>query len=409
MDKHPEALAIVQTLTDAGFTAYYAGGWVRDFLLNHPSDDIDIATNASPETIQSLFPHTIPIGLAFGIILVVMDKHQYEVATFRQDFDYIDGRRPSKIEFCSAEEDAKRRDFTINGMFYDPLKEKLFDYVGGQKDLKAKIIRAIGNPHERIKEDRLRMIRALRLACRFHFTIEPATELAIRAHAAEIFPAVAIERIVQELTKGLKTKSLPCMLTQLHSFNLLPSIFPSLQNIPLIEIEKRVKPLAQYPSEASLIVHLLPLFPHLALIDQLELCKKLKTPTLDQQFVSFLFLLRELVQTKNKELFEWAKVYAHPFSKTALTVLAAHIDSSEQDLFQKEHTDRIKLLKKSIQRIQTHHPVVGSNDLLKAGIQPSKTMGLLLTAAEKIAINEQIEEPGPIIERLKKSSLWPKC
>ena len=179
MDKHPEALKIVQTLTQAGFIAYYAGGWVRDNLLNYPSDDIDIATNAPPEKVQALFPRTIPIGLSFGIILVVMDNHQYEVAAFRQDFDYLDGRRPSRIEFSSAEEDAKRRDFTINGMFYDPIQEKLLDYVGGQKDLELKTIRAIGDPHERIKEDRLRMIRAIRLSCRFQFAIDPLTEKAL--------------------------------------------------------------------------------------------------------------------------------------------------------------------------------------------------------------------------------------
>src|SRR5690606_38252991 len=113
MEEHPQARLIVETLAHAGFIAYYAGGWVRDFLLNHPSDDIDIATNAPPETIQALFPHTVPIGISFGIILVIIDGRQYEVATFRQDLDYKDGRRPTKIEFTTAIEDAKRPDFTI--------------------------------------------------------------------------------------------------------------------------------------------------------------------------------------------------------------------------------------------------------------------------------------------------------
>src|SRR5690242_9779786 len=127
MEEHPQARFIVETLGSAGYVAYYAGGWVRDFLLNHPSDDIDIATNAPPETIQALFPRTVPIGIAFGIILVIQDGRQYEVATFRQDLEYKDGRRPSKIEFATAAEDAKRRDFTINGMFYDPLKDEILD------------------------------------------------------------------------------------------------------------------------------------------------------------------------------------------------------------------------------------------------------------------------------------------
>jgi poly(A) polymerase len=398
MDEHFQALAIVKTLNQKGFTAYYAGGWVRDFLLNHPSDDIDIATDAPPHIIQEIFPHTIPIGLAFGIILVIQEGHQYEVATFRQDFDYKDGRRPSKIQFCSAEEDAKRRDFTINGMFYDPLKEKLIDYVGGQKDLKNKIIRAIGDPHERIKEDRLRMIRAIRLKCRFHFTIEPATEKAIKAHAKELFPSVAIERITQELAKGLKTKSLFCMLTQLHAFHLLGTIFPPLEKLKSSEIEKRLQPTQKYPSDAPLIIHLLSLFPELSLIDQLELCKKLKTSRSDEQFVSFLFSMKEQIQNEPKDLFFWAKLYAHPLAQTSLEILSAHLDPSHLTPFQNEHKLRREKLKKSIERIQNRNPVVQSTHLLAAGIKPSKAMGLLLEAAEKISINEQIEEVLPILK-----------
>src|SRR5271169_6310620 len=135
MEEHIQARFIIETLAKKGFVAYYAGGWVRDFLLNHPSDDIDIATNAPPETIQALFPKTVPIGIAFGIILVIVEGHQYEVATFRNDLDYKDGRRPSRIEFTTADEDAKRRDFTINGMFYDPLTGKILDFVEGKQDL----------------------------------------------------------------------------------------------------------------------------------------------------------------------------------------------------------------------------------------------------------------------------------
>ena len=145
MEEHPQARKVIDTLHRAGFIAYYAGGWVRDFLLQHPSDDIDIATNAPPETIQALFEHTVPIGIAFGIVLVIIEGHQYEVATFRQDLDYLNGRRPERIEFTTAKEDAKRRDFTINGMFYDPIRKEVLDYVEGKADLKAGLIRAIGN------------------------------------------------------------------------------------------------------------------------------------------------------------------------------------------------------------------------------------------------------------------------
>lgn len=386
MHEHLQARFVVDTLHKAGFVAYYAGGWVRDLLLQHESDDIDIATNAPPETIQALFPHTVPIGIAFGIILVIVDDHQFEVATFRQDVDYKDGRRPTRIEFATAIEDAKRRDFTINGMFYDPLQNRILDYVNGQEDLKKKIIRAIGNPHERIKEDRLRMIRAIRLACRFNFTIEPQTEAAIRFHAKEIFPAVAIERIYQELTKGHDFKKLPEMLLQLHSHGLLETIFPALENTSPSEIEKRLEPTKRYPEEAPVISFLLPLFPHYALVDQLELCKKLKLSTTDQQFVTYLDHLKHLGKA---DKWTWAHAYANPLADLCLQIL-----------FGNKHTQQREDLKEAIQRIQDKNPVVKSIDLIKAGITPGKRMGELLKEAEKIAINENINDPQKILNQL---------
>lgn len=409
MDEHPQARWIVDTLANAGFIAYYAGGWVRDLLLNHPSDDIDIATNAPPETIQTLFPHTVPVGIAFGIVIVIVDGHQYEVATFRQDLDYKDGRRPTRIEFATAPEDAKRRDFTINGMFYDPRTDEIFDYVHGRKDLEAKIIRAIGNPHERIKEDRLRMIRAIRLACRFGFQIEKETEKAIRHHAAELFPAVAIERVWQEFTKGHDFGKLRPMLIGLHEFGLLPVIFPTLQKIDLEEVEQRLAPIKDYPRDAPVIASLLPLFPDSSLSEQMELCKKLKLANIDQQFVQFLYHARELVQLKRPvEWIEWAYFYANTFAPVSLQIISAHLEPRNRAAFLKEHEEQMQLLEKSIERIHKHDPIVKSDDLMQAGIKPGVNMGLLLKEADRIAINEQIHESAPIIERLKASPLWPK-
>jgi poly(A) polymerase len=406
MEEHPQARKIVDTLSKAGFLAYYAGGWVRDYLLQHPSDDIDIATNAPPETIQALFPKTVPIGIAFGIVLVVIDGHPFEVATFRQDLDYKDGRRPSRIKFTTAEEDAKRRDFTINGMFYDPIKQTVLDYVGGREDLDAKIIRAIGNPHQRIKEDRLRMIRAIRLACRFHFHIDPATEKAIRAHAAELFPAVAIERIVQELEKGRVFGKLRPMLIQLHDFHLLASIFPRLTSVPLAEIEHRLEPTKQFPADASLIAFLLELFPHATLSEQLELAQYLKLPNLDHQFATFLSHAKQLVH-HSTELATWAHFYANPFSIPSLQIIAAPLSESSRLRFFQEHDERIALLRSSIERIQQHDPLVKSSDLAALGIPPSKEMGILLKEAERIAINEQLHDKASVLAQLRQHSAWP--
>ncbi|OGN63749.1 MAG: hypothetical protein A3E80_01665 [Chlamydiae bacterium RIFCSPHIGHO2_12_FULL_49_9] len=395
------ARILVETLSKAGFIAYYAGGWVRDYLLNHPSDDIDIATNAPPETVQALFPHTVPIGISFGIVLVLIDGHPYEVATFRRDLDYKDGRRPSQIEFATPIEDARRRDFTINGMFFDPIKSEILDYVEGQKDLKAKIIRAIGNPHQRIKEDRLRMIRAIRLSCRFNFKIDPLTESAIRDHAKELFPAVAIERIWQELVKGHAFGKLHPMLVQLHEFGLLSAIFPELADLPLKTLEKRLSPLDHYPPSAPPIASILALFPNTPLPDLLSLCKKLKLSGQDLQFTEYLFNARALHKAT---LFEWAHLYAHPLSEIALQILAAHAPHPKE--FLQEHSERQEKLHKSIQRIKTQKPVVGSQELLKEGILPGKKMGDLLKEAEKISINDEIDEPKPVIEKLKKLPIW---
>jgi poly(A) polymerase len=409
MEKHKQARFIVDTLGKAGFIAYYAGGWVRDLLLNHPSDDIDIATNAPPETIQALFPHTVPVGIAFGIVIVIVEGHQYEVATFRQDLDYKDGRRPSRIEFTTAVEDARRRDFTINGMFYDPITDEIFDYVNGKADLEAKIIRAIGNPHERIKEDRLRMIRAVRLACRFGFHIEEATEKAIRAHADELFPAVAIERIWQEFKKGHDFGKLRPMLIKLHEFGILPAVFPDLKEVPVKEIEHRLAPIKDYPASAPVIASLLPLFPNVSLREQLELCKKLKLPNIDQQFVTFLSNAHQLVHLDRPvERVEWAYFYANAFAPVSLQIISAHCDPRKRIAFLNEHEEQMGTLERSIERIRKHDPVVKSDDLMRAGIKPGVTMGLLLKEADRIGINEQLHEPEPIIERLRTLPIWPK-
>jgi poly(A) polymerase len=407
MHENPQARLIVETLSKAGFIAYYAGGWVRDYILKHESDDIDIATNAPPETIQALFPHTVPVGIAFGIVVVIIDGHQFEVATFRQDIDYKDGRRPTKIEYCSPVEDAKRRDFTINGMFFDPLNQQILDYVEGQKDLKAKVIRAIGNPHQRIKEDRLRMIRAIRMSCRFGFTIEHETKKAILAHAKELLPAVAIERVWQELTKGHSSKKLYEMLTSLFEYHLLQVIFPDLKQIDSNELHLRLHPTLSYPNEAPLIAHIIALFPSDTLEDDLNLCKRLKLSNCDMDFIKLLFDLKSLYKNKNAQDSHWAKFYAEKNADLVLEIFFNHINK-ENPNFLLDHQKKKQDLKKQIQRIREKKPVLTSKHLIDANISPGKLMGDLLKEGENISINEKIEDPNLLIQKLKKTTLWPK-
>src|SRR5213079_2435244 len=166
---------VVTRLRESGHVAYFAGGCVRDIVRGETPKDFDIATDAKPEIVQKIFPRTYAVGAHFGVILVVENRFQFEVATFRSDDVYVDGRRPSAVHFSSPEEDAQRRDFTINGMFYDPVAEKVIDFVGGCADIDAKLVRAIGNPAKRFAEDRLRMLRAVRFATALDYKIDKET------------------------------------------------------------------------------------------------------------------------------------------------------------------------------------------------------------------------------------------
>ncbi len=196
--KREAAEKIVSVLHDAGHVAYLAGGCVRDMLLGVEAKDYDVATDATPEQVAALFRKTRHVGEAFGVMLVRLMQCEVEVATFRTDLGYTDGRRPDNVAFTDAAHDAARRDFTINGLFYDPAGDRVIDYVGGQEDLQCRVIRAIGDADARFGEDYLRMLRAVRFAARLDFAIDPATEAAIRKHAAKL-AAISRERIGMEM------------------------------------------------------------------------------------------------------------------------------------------------------------------------------------------------------------------
>lgn len=411
MPARPFATSVVKKLADAGHVAYFAGGWVRDFLMNRRSDDIDIATSASVDQIQKLFPKTIPVGVSFGIVIVIEQGHHFEVATFRKDRGYIDGRRPSGIDPADPKEDAVRRDFTINGMFYDPLTDQLFDYVGGKEDIQKKLIRAIGNPHDRFLEDRLRMMRAVRYATRFDFVIDPATYQAIVDHAESLLGSVAMERIWQEFKKMSQFAHFDQGLKLLHQLNLLPTIFPALKGIPQEEIERRLTPLANYPVGSPAIADLVELFPNHNLEELLNLCDYLKLSKQERDFVSFFHRAKELLNMPKEwqeklEKIEWAKFYAHPSAHLCVQIFAAHLPEIQRPDYLNEHISRMEQLSCFIERIRLQKPVVTSEDLLKAGIQPGKKMGILLKEAERISINQEIQEADTIITLLKKSSIW---
>jgi poly(A) polymerase len=198
MSNKQAAIEIVRRLQRHGFEALLAGGCVRDMLLGRPAKDYDVATNARPAEVTRLFARTLQVGAKFGVVIVLTRGRQVEVATFRSEAGYEDGRHPTEVRFTSAAEDASRRDFTINGMFYDPLKEQVIDYVNGQADLQRCIVRTIGDPDERFGEDYLRMLRAVRFSTQLGFAIEPQTYAAVGRNAANIV-RISGERIAIEL------------------------------------------------------------------------------------------------------------------------------------------------------------------------------------------------------------------
>src|SRR5262245_16920910 len=232
--KPDAAIEIVNELRRHGHEAYFVGGCVRDMVMQIEPADYDIATSAHPEEIAQIFPRTEPIGAKFGVMLVIQRGHPFEVATFRSDEAYVDGRRPTGVVFTDARQDVLRRDFTINGLLYDPLTDEVIDYVNGRADIKAKIVRAIGDPHARFEEDKLRILRAIRFGARLGYSIEPSTWEAVCAMSGKIHQ-VSSERIREELTRILTEGQAAHGMRMLHESGLRLEILPEVAWIDHLE------------------------------------------------------------------------------------------------------------------------------------------------------------------------------
>jgi len=243
------AKEVVTQLRNAGHKAYCVGGSTRDTLLKIAPKEYDITTSATPQEVAEIFPHTVPIGVSFGVILVIVGQYQFEVATFRKDQSYSDGRHPDSVTYSTEEqEDVLRRDFTINGMLYDPIKEEVIDYVNGIDDLENKIIRTIGNPYERFNEDKLRMMRAVRFSSRYNFELDRDTFEAIRELASEI-TQVSSERIRDEIIKTISQENPGHGLNMLSESCLLKYVLPD------IETMKGVEQPPQFHPEGDVFIH----------------------------------------------------------------------------------------------------------------------------------------------------------
>jgi len=249
---------IARTLRDAGHQAYFVGGCVRDLELGREPADYDISTDARPERVQELFPDSLAIGAQFGVILVTEGGAEVEVATFRSDIGYSDGRHPDRVVYTdSAKEDVLRRDFTINGLLLDPRTNGVLDYVNGRADLRARIIRAIGEPERRFREDKLRLVRAVRFAARFNFAIEPETAAAIRHLAPEIL-VVSAERLRDELTKILTERAARRGFELLDELGLLSHVLPEIARMKGVEQPPQFHPEGDVWIHTLLMLEMLP-------------------------------------------------------------------------------------------------------------------------------------------------------
>ena len=423
----PNAIAkeIVATLQHAGFAAFWVGGCVRDFLLGREPQDFDIATDAKPEQVEKLFAKTIPVGRKFGVVIVVAGGQQFQVATFRAEADYQDGRRPEKIEFANAEADARRRDFTVNGLFYDPLTQKIHDWVGGEKDLRAKIIRTIGTPEERFGEDHLRLLRAVRFAAQLNFEIEPKTFAAIQTLAPKI-KIISAERIRDELLKLFRPPPAARGLVLLRDSGLLEHVLPELAATIDCEQSPDFHPEGSVFNHICLMLEKLPaeaneLLPWAVLLHDIAkpvtaekdlatgkihfyghekvgadmaetILQRLKFP--NQQTEEIVEAVRHHMQFKDVKLMRKATLRRLLLRETFPLELELHkldCQGSSGDLehynFLVEQAEELK------NQPQIHPPLLTGNDLMALGVKPGKELGALLHEIRERQLADELKTP----------------
>jgi poly(A) polymerase len=406
LSNRDDALAIVKQLRDAGHVAYFAGGCVRDELLGIKPEDYDVATDAPPQRVRELFKNTQAVGAAFGVILVRHRGSMIEVATFRAEAGYEDGRRPSQVHFTNAEHDAQRRDFTINGLFLDPIENRVIDFVGGEEDLRAKRLRAIGEADHRFEEDHLRLLRAVRFAARFDFAIDPITAAAISKHAAHL-KRISPERIADELRRMLTPMTRVHAWKLLGDFGLLPVIF---RNLPEKSVwPPQIEPLFQHVAPQQPIAFALALAA-LSLcyrrntqpptsIDSLltaqeihtvvQVCRNsLKISNEESDAMSNAMNLLPLLQTEFPRVAVLKRFLANPAAPLAKELL---------DAIKKigEHASRIESLQEQFKILEAGEvapqPLISGDDLSSAGLKPGKLFKQILDEVYDAQLETRID------------------
>jgi poly(A) polymerase len=401
------ALEVVRKLRDAGFEALWAGGCVRDQVLRLEPHDYDVATNARPEQVQKLFRRTVAVGVSFGVVEVLGPKvdEQFlkvQVATFRVDGPYDSGRWPMSVRFCSAEEDARRRDFTINGMFFDPVENRLIDYVGGQADLNAKILRAIGNPRERFGEDKLRLLRAVRFAARFELTIEPATAEAIREMAPQI-TIVSAERIAEELRKLLTNRNRVRGMRLMGESRLMEPILPELKSATSEMWEQTLRVLAQLPEQVDFPLALAALLQgHIDAEQAAEIGERLKLSNAERDRICWLVenhgFLHNAPQMRKSKL---KPILIHPGIQDLFTLQRAIAPASGTSAAYVDFAEA-RLQEWSTNGELNPPFLITGDDLKQLGIPPGPQYKRLLDAVREAQLDNDISSTVEAIELVKR-------
>ncbi len=427
INKQNTAISIVKRLSDKGFQALFAGGYVRNMILGvENNEDIDIATNAPPKAIASIFHRVVGIGEHFGVMLVIENNIPFEVATFRADKGTLDGRHPAQVSFSNAKMDAQRRDFTINGIFYDPLNKKILDFVHGKDDIKKRIIRTIGDPECRFNEDYLRLLRAIRFASKFSFKIEPGTWKAIQKNAEHI-SLISKERIFQELNKMLLNENADIAITLLEESNLLKVVLPEVSSL------KGVKQPPEFHPEGDVFIHTIKALSHLKNKSQVSAWSALlhdigkpSTQTMSDRIrfnnhhrVSAIMAKKILTRLKSpraliNNVFDCVDNHMNfmNVTKMRLSTLKKFLSrptlSDELELHQADclashgNIDNYTFLVKKKNEMTTTSiqpkPLLGGKDLIKLGFTPGPVFSIILHKVYDLQLDEKVNSIDEAIQ-----------
>ena len=371
MTNRQAAIKIIKRLHRNGFQALLAGGCVRDTLLGRRAKDYDVATDARPPEVIRLFKRTLKVGAKFGVVIVLIEGRQVEVATFRTEADYANGRHPGSVAFAGAAEDAGRRDFTINGMFYDPLRKEVIDYVNGRADLKRRIVRTIGAPAERFAEDYLRMLRAIRFSTQLDFAIEPATWSAVRRHAKKI-THISGERIAIELEGILAHPNRADGASKLIESGLAETIFPRFAGG---QVRFATDVLRHLPKRVDFPLALAAFFSGCETQFAVERCRLLKLSRNQNKHIKSLLAGRGKLLDEQMSLAELKKILAQPTFWDLYNL---------QKAIQKAKHETISALISLRKRIKAlgdvdlqPKPLLSGHDLIRLGATPGPALGQL--------------------------------